>query len=216
MSNLNHNLEIMRQIVESQRIFSAIYQAPDKNPPSSLLVTSASPYEGKTTLAAGLGLLAAENFDKNILIIDLNWYNPALHSCFNLELNHSFKDMADNHELNYYIRETEQKNLKIVSSPTRPAPQDSAHKEILAAGRNMIQKAFQEFDYVILDSASVYPINRYMLDPVSLASIVDSTLMVVMANMANRSTVKKAKTTLENSQTNLVGLVVNHQFNPLK
>ncbi len=214
---LNHDLEIMRQLVESRRIYSAIYESSSQEIPGSLLVTSAAPAEGKTTLAAGLGILASENSpSQRNLLIDLNWYNPSLHKCFNFNSNYTLDDLVSKDNLSDLICDTEYDNLKILPAPRSNGSTHSSNREILAAGKELIEKADQEFDHVILDSAAMFPMNRYMMDPVTVGAQVDSTLLVVMANSTRRSTVKRAKMTLQSAKINLCGLVMNHQLNPLQ
>lgn len=210
------NLEIIRQIVELQRIYAALYESPIKIPPKTLLVTSASLQEGKTTLTAGLGLLGSEDASKTFLLMDLNWYTPALHTCFHLDQNFCLEDLVSRPCLGDYIQDTTYGNLKMLTAPTYVERKTISPKEIVSVSKKLIDQARQEFDHVILDSASVYPVNRYMLDPVTAGAHVQGTLMMVMANMTHRSTVKKAKIILESSRSNLLGIVVNHHRNPLK
>lgn len=58
---------------------------PEKGtPPRSIMVTSASPGEGKSFVASNLAVSIAQNIDEHVLLMDCDLRSPKIHSIFNL------------------------------------------------------------------------------------------------------------------------------------
>ncbi len=58
---------------------------PEKGtPPRSIMITSASPGEGKSFVAANLAVSIAQNIDEHVLLMDCDLRSPKIHSIFNL------------------------------------------------------------------------------------------------------------------------------------
>ena len=68
---------------------------------------------------------------------------------------------------------------------------------------------------VFIDSASVFPTNRYMIDPVAISRVADATIIVVMANATPRQQVKRALVSLETAGAKVLGVVANQWKNPI-
>lgn len=64
-------------------------------------------------------------------------------------------------------------------------------------------------DLLIVDAASVYPTNRAMMDPVVLSREADASLLVVRANTAACTQVKRARYALATSGVRFIGMVFN-------
>ena len=77
-------VQMLSELAEANRMLTGIENLVSAQKPFCCMVTSAAWGEGKTTLTAGLGLIAARRADKRILAIDMNWYSPGLHRCFGL------------------------------------------------------------------------------------------------------------------------------------
>ncbi|MCM2283316.1 MAG: polysaccharide biosynthesis tyrosine autokinase [Desulfobacula sp.] len=58
---------------------------PEKGtPPRSIMITSASPGEGKSFVASNLAVSIAQNIDEHVLLMDCDLRSPKIHSIFNL------------------------------------------------------------------------------------------------------------------------------------
>ena len=58
---------------------------PEKGiPPRSIMITSASPGEGKSFIASNLAVSIAQNIDEHVLLMDCDLRSPKIHSIFNL------------------------------------------------------------------------------------------------------------------------------------
>ena len=78
-----------------------------QDPPKTLLITSAKPQEGKTTVAVNLGIALAQSGSK-VLIIDGDLRQPKLHSIFHLKNTAGLADiLKENIEISNLIHPVE-------------------------------------------------------------------------------------------------------------
>src|SRR5205807_4080449 len=87
----------------------------------SLLVTSTSPGDGKTTVACNLAAGLALN-GRRILLVDANFRRPQLHGVFNLSNQLGFGDVLN--DVNHFdeaVRDTEVPNLAVITAGQKPA-----------------------------------------------------------------------------------------------
>ncbi|HVG40907.1 MAG TPA: polysaccharide biosynthesis tyrosine autokinase, partial [Chitinophagaceae bacterium] len=139
-----------------------------------ILVTSTIPGEGKSFIAANLGLSLAQA-GKKVILLEFDLSQPALSSKMNVDSDEGLVNyLLGEKEPEEIIKRTEaHENLFIISSgPLPPNPSEmilnSKVPELLAYLDGM-------FDSIIIDSAPVGP----MTDAYILASYCDATLYVV-------------------------------------
>ena len=205
--------ELLGKIAEGKRIFSSLEDAFKKPESTCLLVTSAARGEGKSLAAAGLGVLAAHYTSRRVLAVDLNWFSPSLHICFGLEQTCQVGQLRDASRLDDLVKPSGYENLSILTAPVLSAGQGGSTESQLAA--TILEEARSAYEIVIVDSSSVFPANRYMIDPVSLAKNADDTIIVVLANVTARQEVKRAAMTLVSAGARVTGMIVNQWKNPL-
>ena len=76
-------------VAESIRsLRTRILHPPSGRRPRSLLVTSASPQEGKSFICANLGISLAQGMDNHCLLVDCDLRRPAQHALFGLGNRH--------------------------------------------------------------------------------------------------------------------------------
>ena len=168
-----------------------------------LLVSSATPGEGKTTVAINLAMaLAAQG--KHVLLADCDLRNPSVAGGFGMEngkgLTEYLKGEAPYQEI---LRQSEQENLYLVlaGQPTANA------SELLAAPacREFVEACRKVFDVVILDT----PPAALLADASELAVLADGALMTVRQNYASRSQIMEGAQILSDSHLPLLGCVLN-------
>ena len=205
--------ELLGRLAEGKRIFSSIEDAFKKSASSCMVVTSATRGEGKTLTTAGLAILAANYTSKRVLVADLNWFAPGLHSYFGLEQTVDLDTMANAEHVLDFAQPSGHELLKVLPAPKIAAGQGGTAQSQLAA--RIVEQACADYEIVIIDSSSVFPANRYMIDPVTLAKNADDTILVVLANVTARQEVKRAAMTLASAGATLTGVIVNQWKNPL-
>jgi protein-tyrosine kinase len=203
---------LFSKIAEMKRIYSAIESRLPAGNPSSLLITSAAPGEGKTTLIAGLFTFAACRAKKKVLVVDFNWRSPALHKYFELKL-HDIGDFVNGLSISDLSQTSGVENLDIITSvdPKKNVPY-AEDTSILA---EIIKQAEGLYDLVMIDSRSVFPTNWKMMDPISIAPGTSGVLLTVLANSTPRQQIKRAQVMLKAARANILGLVINQWKNPI-
>ena len=172
--------------------------------PKTLLVTSAVPNEGKSTLSSNLALVLAFAGMKTLLI-DADLRRGAIHKAFGVTRDPGLTDVLG-HNVNWKlaIRTTGRRK------PARPA----ARTQRAAAQRVPAQQAtrtscckelYPLYDYIIIDSSPVLAAD----DTASLAPKIDATLFVVRMAFTSAKMTRKSLEILYKRQANIPGLILN-------
>ncbi len=172
-------------------------------PLRSMVVTSASPEEGKSTTLANLAVTMAQA-GKRVLLVDCDLRRPSLHQIFNTRPTPGFTDMMRDDALlnNPPLQETMVPNLWLLTSGTIP-PNPA---ELLASRRmsEVIATLQQHADMVLFDAPPVIAVT----DAAVLSSKVEAVLLVISAGKTKRDHAKKAKVLLEKVNAHLIGTVL--------
>ncbi len=168
----------------------------------TLSITSAQPQEGKSVLAANLGVALALHGAK-VLLMDTDVRRPTLHRLFEMNnhvgLANVLRQMAP---LEDCFRATTVERLYVM--PAGPAVANPG--ELLATMLPQVLAALTaEFDYVVLDSPPVLG----FADAVSVATAVEATLLVARAGKTPREVVHAALQPLQRVRARVLGLVLN-------
>ena len=170
----------------------------------TILVTSAAPKEGKTTISINLaGSFALTN--KKTLLIDCDLRKPYIHHIFKSNKSPGLIDyLIGDVLIEEIIKPTEIDNLKFITTgtiPPNPAEMlDSKEmKELLAKFRS-------EYDIVIIDSPPIIAVT----DSEILSNIVDGTLIVVSADTTEVELMERAVELIKRENTQFLGTVLNN------
>ncbi|MBV8280723.1 MAG: polysaccharide biosynthesis tyrosine autokinase, partial [Candidatus Eremiobacteraeota bacterium] len=200
-------------LAESYRsLRTAIQFSTSDGAPRSLLVTSARPSEGKSTVA----LSVAANFAQlgmRVLLIDADLRNPSLHRVLNLENNvglsnylsgaRSEGDTPCADPVLRMVKQTSIPNLAaVVCGPLPPNP-----AELLAGPRFgvLLTEASESFDMVIVDAPPIMG----LADVPILSAVVEATMMVVEGARTRRNLVRDGLKRLHFARARVVGGVLN-------
>jgi len=193
----------MSGVAEAARTIrtNLLFMAPD-HPFQTLLVTSAGPGEGKTTIACCIAIAMAQA-GQRVVIIDCDLRKPRLHRIFGKDSKVGVTTALLDDELDNAILPTEVPNLNVI--PAGPIPPNPA--EILHSARF---KAFLEqvqgrFDRVIIDSPPIVPVT----DGVVLSTLVDGTILVMRAFKTSKDLARHALRALVDVGANVAGTVLN-------
>jgi succinoglycan biosynthesis transport protein ExoP len=169
----------------------------------SLLVTSASPAEGKSTVAANLALAHARQGHKTLLI-DADLRRPSLHKRFQIPgaggLSSVLLDGA-----NWRDSLTTAEGVPDLSILTAGAPSRRATDLIGKGLVSLLDEAAETFDLVIVDA----PPTLGFAEPLEIATVVDGVIVVARAGETDRKAVSSVLASLQRLRANIVGVVLN-------
>ncbi|HMF77544.1 MAG TPA: polysaccharide biosynthesis tyrosine autokinase [Bryobacteraceae bacterium] len=197
------------QVADSFRaVLASILFAGARQRQRVLVVTSASPGEGKTTMTSNLATTLA-NMGRRVLLIDGDIRSPRLHSIFGLEnstgLTTTLTQIALKDVLTEtFIRETTVPNLHVLTSG--PAIQAGADLLFSASMPTLIAKYRDAYDMVLIDT----PPMLVMPDARVLARAADAVVLVARASQTTRSAIQAAYQRFVEDRTPVLGVVLNN------
>lgn len=151
-----------------------MFMNPDK-PYRRLLVTSAAPGEGKTTVASSIAISLAQS-GLRVCIVDCDLRRPRLHRIFDRAGDVGLMNaIVGEVKIDEVAKPTVVPNLFCV--PCGPIPPNSADVVASERFRAMLDRLDELFDRVVLDSPPIVPVT----DSAILSTLVDGTIMVVRA-----------------------------------
>jgi Mrp family chromosome partitioning ATPase len=204
-------VQTLSELAEANRMLTGIENLVSGRKQFCCMITSAAWGEGKTTLTAGLGLIAARRADKRVLAVDMNWYSPGLHRCFGLNAEWDLKCFCRDRNLETVIRPSGAANLDILTAPAPSGDDDSSSAESSGVALSILKQAREAYDVILVDTAAVFPTNRRMIDPVVLGNAGDAVILVVLSGVTPRQQIMRARVMLEGSGAGVAGVVVNHR-----
>jgi capsular exopolysaccharide synthesis family protein len=175
------------------------------NPIRSLLVTSSSPGEGKSTTTANLAVVLAQT-GQRVIVVDTDLRRPVLHKVFGIPNNIGLTTAllaGENLSLEDCLQPTEIGTLAVLTSgPIPPNP-----SELLGSHRmqHLIEVLAQAADIVIFDSPPVLAVT----DAVVLGRQVDGVLVVADAGNTREHALAQATAELQKTGANVLGVALN-------
>ncbi len=178
------------------------FMSPEK-PLRSLVVTSAVPREGKTTVAVNLATSLAK-FGRSVLLVDTDLRRPRIHRVFDVKLELGVTSLiVAQATLEDSIVKTSIEGLHVLpAGPTPPNPSELLHS---AAFGRLKDELINRYDWVVFDSP---PMNA-VTDAAILGPQVDGVLLVVRAGHTTRDSVVSARKQLGGVSARLIGSVLN-------
>ena len=173
---------------------------------NTILITSANPSEGKTTLSTNLGIVMAQS-GKKVLVIDTDMRRPRLHRALGL---HNYVGMSDlfraNATLEEVIQQTEIENFfAITSGSLPPNPAELLASERMSA---LLTEMQTQVDIIIIDSPPFI-----LSDAFILAAKVDGVVLAVQPGRTQRAAADNIREGLERAGANIVGIVLSRITN---
>jgi capsular exopolysaccharide synthesis family protein len=179
-----------------------MFMSPDR-PYRKLLVTSAAPSEGKTTIACSIAIALAQG-GQRVCIVDCDLRRPRLHRIFNRAGDAGVTNvLVGDATLEDVIQPTQIKNLwSVPAGPTPPNPADVLHSERFRA---LLEKLSDRFDRVIIDSPPLIAVT----DSAIISRLADGTVFVVRAFRTSKHVSAQGLRVLRDVDAHVVGAVLN-------
>jgi succinoglycan biosynthesis transport protein ExoP len=175
----------------------------DERPLRRILIASALPFEGKSTVVFNLGLAFGE-VGKRVIIADADFHRPTLHRIANTSPRKGFTDLLAG---TTQLTDT----MTPITDNVQLAPRGSGlmapARAGLGTGRlsQVLEQMSDEADYVLLDTSPILliPDNLYM------AAAAEGIVLVVAVGQTRPRDLVRTKAILERSGTPIIGVVLN-------
>jgi len=169
----------------------------------TIVITSPSPKDGKTTTAANLAVTFAQQ-GMRVLIIDCDMRKARLHNMFALSREPGFSQLlARQATVEQVVQQTAIENLSLIAAGLLPANPSELLGSAIA--RTTIESLAAEYDIVILDTPPVH----VAADALILGSMANGVLLVLRAGYSEREAAQEALHRLLNVGAHVVGAVLN-------
>jgi capsular exopolysaccharide synthesis family protein len=197
-------------IAEASRAIrtNLLFMAPD-NPHRVLLVTSAGPAEGKTTVACCIAIAMAQA-GQRVILIDCDLRRPRLHRIFGRtsEVGVTTEVLTESSVLGNEEQlerlKTEIPNLSVLpAGPIPPNPAELLHSERF---KGFLAQVSGNFDRVVIDSPPLIAVT----DGTILSTLVDSTVLVVKAFATTKEVCRQAMRALIDVGSSTAGAILNY------
>lgn len=170
----------------------------------TILITSSIPGEGKSTTAANMGVVFAQE-GKKVLLVDGDMRKPTLHHTFKADNETGLSSLlASKHTAAEVIQETFLVGLDLVTSG--PIPSNPAELLSSSTLESFLEEVKAQYDVILFDGPPLVSVP----DAHVLANRCDGTVLVVHAGIVDRSVALKVKTILKTAQANTLGVVLNN------
>jgi protein-tyrosine kinase len=176
----------------------------------TILVTSSTRGEGKSTNTANLGVAFAQE-GKNVLIVDADMRIPTLHHTFDIFNTVGLSTiLSKQDEFNRAIQETPIVGLHVL--PSGPIPPNPAELLSSITFSTFLEEMKKVYNIIIFDAPPLLSVS----DAQILSHQCDGTLLIIHSGVAEKEDVVKAKYILTSSQAKILGVVLNQYKMPRK
>lgn len=170
----------------------------------TILITSAAPQEGKTTVCINLAISFAHT-NKKTIVIDCDLRKPRVHSVFNTNRYPGLTDyLFGQATLDQIIRKSDIDNLSYITSGTIPPnPAEMLESNTM---KEFFAKINSLYDIVLVDSPPIVAVT----DSEIISRMVDGTIMVVSAEVTEIELMEKSVDLLISDNSTFLGAVLNN------
>ncbi len=171
--------------------------------PRSLLLTSATPREGKSTTSMHLAIAHSQQKRKTLLI-DADLRRPSLHERLGISNERGLSTVitADDHWRDVIQNSAAHPDLDVL--PAGPASRRAADR-LGTVLDQLLTEAERDYDLVIVDSPPLLG----FAEPLQMAAVVDGVVVITLAGQTNRNAVASVLTSLKRLKANVIGVALN-------
>jgi len=182
---------------------SILFSFPDNNP-KVLLITSATPGEGKTFTSVNLAITMAQAGSK-VVMIDCDMRKSRIHRLLNLKNEKGISNLLIGQcRVEDVLQDGPVSNLKIITCGHHP-PNPS---ELLVSAnlKKILEELKTRFDHIIIDSPPLVAVT----DSVVISRIVDGVALVIHGGVTSKEAVVQGRDLLKNANASLLGVIINN------
>ena len=172
--------------------------------PQTILLSSATPAEGKTTVSMNLAAVLAQR-DVRVLLIDADLRRPTVHHRFGLKGTHGLTSvLTGSIRLDEALQQLpEIPNLDVlVSGPIPPFPTEMLSSISM---QNLLEECRGTYTHIVIDSPPLLSVT----DSIVLARDADALVLIVRRGKSSKHALRRARDLLVRSGARITGIVLN-------
>lgn len=170
----------------------------------TLLFTSASPGEGKSTVAANTAVVFAQE-GKRVLLIDADMRKPTVHYTFHMTNTLGLSNLLTRQATLFEATKiSDIDNLDVITcGPIPPNPAELLGSKTMD---KILEEMKENYDIIIFDAPPVLSVT----DGQILSNKCEGTILVLSAGQTEKESILKAKEALVSAQATILGTVLNN------
>ena len=186
-----------------RRIRTNILRLDIDNPLGTLLITSARPKEGKSTIVLNLAFALAQA-KRKVIVVDGDMRLPSQHKLFNLPNDQGLSSvLMQKTKLEDAIQESKFPGLQVLTSG--PIPRYPSELLGTLKMSEVIEQLRKSFDTILIDTPAILEVT----DTAVLVPQMDGVVLVVSRGISHREDVKNACKQLADHKDKAIGFIVN-------
>jgi len=193
------------EATELKRLYSKIKRKGSKKKSDSLLITSASMGEGKSTVSSLLAITMAKSSESKTLLIDCDLRRPKIHELMEMKMENGFSDVLSGEKtFNECVKETWIDNLKVLTAGELVDKPSALLKN--QKFDELVSDLKHYFNHIVLDCPPVLPVS----DSLILGKHADGIFMVVRVGKTRKELVERAKSLIHDASLEIAGVILNN------
>jgi non-specific protein-tyrosine kinase len=171
-------------------------------PLKTLLITSASPSEGKSTISVNLAAVIAQG-ERKVALVDTDLRRPTIHRFLKIANRRGLSDLFREHtSLSSVISTWGEPPIQVITSGGQP-PNPT---ELLASERmeKILTELSQKFEFIVIDSPPAI-----VADPIIMAAKVDGVVLVIEPGKTKIGAAQVVLEQMSRAGARIIGVVMN-------
>lgn len=185
---------------------SILFVGENGSRPRVLVVTSAHPSDGKSTVVSNLAIATAE-IRRKVLVIDADLRRPRMHTVFSVSNDKGLSDLLredlSEEVISSLIQKTSVPDLHVL--PAGPATHAASHLLYSPKFAQLLAKLKNDYDMILIDTPPMLP----MTDARVAGRLADAVILVARSGKTTRDAILAAKERLAEDSIRVLGTILN-------
>lgn len=200
---LDENTDFLVREAYNATRTNIIYSLGSERGCKKIMITSASPHEGKTTTSLNVAITFAQTQAK-VLIIDADLRKPRVNRYLGLAREDGLSDLLCGLiDIDKAIKHSDKYNVDCITSghiPPNPT-------ELLSSSEmgGLLEKLGEKYDYIFIDTPPV----TVVTEAAAMAKYVSGVVFVVRQNSTITESLNRARTSIQMANAKILGYILN-------